>query len=358
MAETIVVLRMLAVAGIVVLALAVAGVIYQTIGSARSARQFPPPGQLVDVGGHRLHAVCLGHGTPTVVLESGIAASSLSWARVQPEVARFTTVCAYDRAGLAWSDASTAPRTIARIVDELHALLTKLELAAPHVMVGHSFGVFVCLAYTERYPHRVDGLVLVDPPSEWAQMDQRQRRLLWSAVQLSRLGGLLAHVGIVRACLALLTGGVPAAPRHFVRVFGPTTARTLERLVGEVRKLPAEIHPVVEALWCQPKCFRAMADYLRGLRDAAVSAARSGPLDDLPLVVISSGDQAPDVAVSHQALAGMSSRGRQVIASNSHHWVQFDQPDLIVETIREVVDAAHNRHISVRRSSSLRANQQ
>jgi pimeloyl-ACP methyl ester carboxylesterase len=137
-----------------------------TIGSARSARRFPPPGQLVDVDGHRLHAVCAGHGAPTVVLESGIAASSLSWARVQPEVARFTSVCAYDRAGLGWSDASTAPRTIAHIVDELHALLTKLECAAPYVIVGHSFGVFVCLAYAARYPHQVDGLVLVDPPSE------------------------------------------------------------------------------------------------------------------------------------------------------------------------------------------------
>jgi hypothetical protein len=67
----------------------------------------------------------------------------------------------------------------------------------------------------------------------------------------------------VRACLALLTGGAPAAPRYFVKVFGPTAARTLERLVGEVRKLPSDIHPGVQALWCQPKCFQAMADHLR-----------------------------------------------------------------------------------------------
>ena len=343
-------MSLLAVVGFAVLMLGIAGVFYQLIGSARSARRFPPPGQLVDVGGHRLHAVCAGHGTPTVVLESGIAASSLSWTRVEPEVARFTSVCAYDRAGLAWSDPSNTPRTIARIVDELHTLLTTLGCAAPYVMVGHSFGVFVCLGYAARYPHQVDGLVLVDPPSEWVRMDQRQTRLLSGAVHLSRLGGLLARLGIVRACLALLTGGVPAAPRHFVKMFGPITARTLERLVGEVRKLPPDVHPVVQALWCQPKCFRAMADYLRTLPDMALPAAQLEPLRELPLVVISSGDQTPDVAASHQALARMSSRGRYVIASKSHHWVQFDEPELVVETIREVVNASRQPHGSATRS--------
>lgn len=339
-----------AAVGFAVLVILVAGAFYQLLGSVRDARRFRPPGRLVDVGGHRLHAVCLGQGTPTVVLESGIAASSLSWTRVQPEVARFTGVCAYDRAGLAWSEPSTAPRTIARIVDELHALLTKLECAAPYVMVGHSFGIFVCLAYAAQYPHQVDGLVLLDPPSEWMHIDARQARLLRGAVQLSRLGGTLAHLGVVRACLALLTGGVPAAPRQFVKVFGPTAARTLERLVGEVRKLPPDIHPVVQALWCQPKCFRAMADYLRALPDVAVSAAQLASLGDVPLVVISSGDQTPDVAASHQALARTSLRGRHLTASSASHWVQFDEPELVVEAIRDVVNASRRPHRSVTRS--------
>jgi pimeloyl-ACP methyl ester carboxylesterase len=123
--------------------------------------------------------------------------------------------------------------------------------------------VFVCLTYADRHPHQVAGLVLVDPPSEWMHLDQRQLRMVGGAEQLSGLGGLLARIGIVRACLALLTGGAPAAPRYFVKVFGPTAARTLERLVGDVRKLPSDIHPVVQALWCQPKCFQAMADHLR-----------------------------------------------------------------------------------------------
>ncbi len=326
------------VLGIAVLVLAVAGVLYQSVGLGRDTRRFPPPGQLIDVGGYRLHAVCRGRGTPTAVLESAIGASSLSWARVQPAVARFTSVCAYDRAGLAWSDASMVPRTFARIVDELHAFLTNQECAAPYVMVGHSFGVFVCLTYAARHPQQVAGLVLVDPPSEWMHMDRRQVRMLRGAVQLSRVGGLLARMGIVRACLALLTGGAPAAPRYFVKVFGPTAARTLERLVGEVRKLPPEIHPVVQALWCQPKCFQAMADHLRVLQEATATAAAVRSLGDAPVIVISSADQTPDVTASHQALAAMSSHGRVVFASKSGHWVPYDEPELIVEAIREVVE--------------------
>ena len=94
-------------------------------------------------------------------------------------------------------------------------------------MVGHSFGVFVILGYAARYPHQVDGLVLVDPPSEWVRMDQRQTHLLWGAVHLSRLGGLLARLGIVRACLALLSwrrAGCAASVRQNVRVdHGPYT---------------------------------------------------------------------------------------------------------------------------------------
>jgi pimeloyl-ACP methyl ester carboxylesterase len=335
----------LALVGLVALTLAIAGVIYQSLGLVHDARRFPPPGELVDVGGYRLHAVCRGRGAPTVVLESALAASSLSWARVQPDVARFTSVCAYDRAGLGWSDASTGPRTFARTLDELHTVLTQLKCTAPCVMVGHSFGVFVCLAYAARYPQAVGGLVLVDPPTEWVHADHRQVRLLWGAVQLSRLGGFLARLGVVRVCLALLTGGAPAAPRHFVKLFGPMTARTLERLVGEVRKLPPEIHPAVQALWCQPKCFQGLADQLSMLQDATASAGEVASLGDMPLVVISSADQPPDVTASHQVLARLSSQGRVVFALKSGHWVPYDEPELIVETIREVIDNCR-RHAS------------
>jgi pimeloyl-ACP methyl ester carboxylesterase len=325
-------------AGLVVLGLALAGLAYQAVGLARDRRRFPAPGRLVDVGDLHLHAICRGRGAPTVLLESAIAASSVSWGRVQAAVSGFTSVCAYDRAGLAWSEAPPAPRSFSRLVDDLEALLTKLDCPPPFVLVGHSFGVFVCLAYTRRHPERVAGLVLVDPPSEWMSLDQRRSRMLKGAMWLSQVGGLLARFGIVRACLALLTGGAPAGPRYFVKLFGPTTAGTVERLVGEIQKLPPESHPVVQALWCRPKCFHAMANHLRVLQEATASAEAMASLGDLPVIVISSGDQTPDVTAAHHALAGTSSRGRVVVASKSGHWVPYDEPELIVNAIREIVE--------------------
>src|SRR5918992_5511837 len=130
-----------------ILALLGLGALYQAIAGWRHRRQFTPPGQLIDVGGHRLHVICRGSGGPVVLLEAGIAASSLSWALVQPEIATFTRACAYDRAGLAWSDVASCPRTFERIVDELSTVLERVAPEDRYVLVGHSFGSFVVRAY-------------------------------------------------------------------------------------------------------------------------------------------------------------------------------------------------------------------
>lgn len=324
----------MAVLALLVAAAAI-GALYQVAGASRD-RRFQIAGRLIDVGGHRLHAVCQGEGRPVVLLESGIAASSLSWTLVQPEVARFTQACAYDRAGLAWSDRGPSPRTFSRIVDELRAVLVAIAPHGPYVLVGHSFGSFVVRAYAARFPRDVTGLVLVDPPTDWLTMTRQQSRMLRGGVQLSRIGAVLAHLGVVRGCLALLTGGVPGAPRSFVKIFGPTAARTLERLVGEVRKLPPDIHPVVRMLWCQPKCFYAMADHLSVLAREASSMAALAPPRDVPVVVISGGDQPPEQVAAHRRLSECSDAGRHVVAARSGHWILFDEPGLIVEAIRDL----------------------
>jgi pimeloyl-ACP methyl ester carboxylesterase len=324
---------------IVLFSLACAGALYQLIGARRNARRYLPPGRLFDVGGHRLHLVCAGHGGPPVVFESGIAASSLSWTRVLPEVAAFTQACAYDRAGLAWSDTPRRRNTFAQIVEDLRAVLAHASVPSPYVLVGHSFGCFVVCACASRYPREVAGLVLVDPPaaSQWRAPARREARLLSGGIHFSRLGGLLARLGVVRACGALVAGGAPGAPRAFLRMFGPTATTTIERLVGEIAKLPPEVHPVVQAHWCQPKCFRAVADHLRVLREAAGFVASLASLPDVPLVTISSGALPPDRIDEHRAIARLSSSGRHVIAAGSGHWIQFDEPELIVTAIREVV---------------------
>ena len=322
----------------VLIALAGIGASYQLLGVIRDRRR-PRTGALLDAGGHRLYVDCRGDGTPAVIFESGIAASSLSWATVQPEIARLTRACSYDRAGLGSSDAPATPRTFDRIVDDLEAIVAHVSGGGPAVLVGHSFGALIVRAYAARRPQHVAALVLVDPPTEWLTITPPRARMLRGARFLSTVGALLARLGVVRACLALLTGGAPGAPRRFVRVFGPTAARTLERLVGEVRKLPPDVHPFVQAAWCQPKCFHAMAAYLRALeRDQAVISACLPP-PEIPISVISSAQQSADQIADQRALASTSRAGRHLVAAESGHWILFDEPEIIVQTLRELVEA-------------------
>ena len=330
---------MAVIAVLFVLVLA-AGALYQFLGARRAARLYRAPGTMLDIAGERLHVVCSGESGPPVVFESGIAASSLSWTRVIRDVATFTRACAYDRAGLGWSDPERRPRTVARMLGELRGVLANAATAGPYILVGHSFGAFLVCAYASRRPAEIAGIVLLDPPSEWQEITPDRVRLLRGGIHLSRIGGALARFGIVRACLALLTGGAPGVPRNLARIFGPTAARTLERLVGEVRKLPPDVHPTVQALWCQPKCFYAMANHLAVLQEAAAVVAGITSLSDIPLVVISSGDQSPDTIARHRALARLSSQGRHMTAGKTGHWIQFDDPELVVTTIRGIVDRA------------------
>ncbi|MBI1790320.1 MAG: alpha/beta fold hydrolase, partial [Acidobacteria bacterium] len=147
------------------IAILLAGVVYQAVGTALDKRRYPPPGRIVE----GMHLRVEGAGDPTVVLEAGIAATSLSWSRVQPEVAKFARVLSYDRAGLGWSGPASGPRTVDRLVAELRQLLAGAGLPGPYVLVGHSFGGLVARAFAARYPDEVAGLVLVDPvhPREW-----------------------------------------------------------------------------------------------------------------------------------------------------------------------------------------------
>ena len=143
-------------------ALGVIGVIYQAFGTEIYRRIYPPPGELVDVGGHSLHINCVGEGSPTVILESGSGATSVDWANIQPEVANTTRVCAYDRAGSGWSEPGPGPGDPQQIAGELHTLLGNAGIDGPYVLVGHSFGGLYVRMYAELYPNEVEGMVLVD----------------------------------------------------------------------------------------------------------------------------------------------------------------------------------------------------
>ena len=143
-------------------ALAVAGAIYQAVATELAERAYPPPGEMIDVGGYSLHINCVGQGTPTVVLDSGLGDFSAQWVRVQREVSGTTRVCAYDRAGMGWSEMGPEPRDAGQITSELHTLLDRAGIEGPYVLVGHSLGGLSMLTYANRYPDEVAGVALVE----------------------------------------------------------------------------------------------------------------------------------------------------------------------------------------------------
>ena len=147
---------------IAVLALASIGGGYETVREAADAKAYPMPGQLIDVGGHRLHLSCTGSGSPTVVLEPGAGemSSNLGW--IAPAVARDTRVCVYDRAGRGWSEPADTPQDGTQIATDLHTLLQRGHVPGPYVLAGHSFGGLYVLTFAARYPDEVAGMVLVD----------------------------------------------------------------------------------------------------------------------------------------------------------------------------------------------------
>jgi pimeloyl-ACP methyl ester carboxylesterase len=316
------------------------GMLYQILGAASDRRRFAAPGALGPVGRHRLHYRCDGTGTPAVVLEAGIAASSLTWSRVQPVLARSTCVCSYDRAGLAWSEAASTPRSISALVSELRRLVEHSGVQPPYVLVGHSFGGLVIRAFARAHPADVAGLVFVDPlhPEEWCDPSPHQRHMLRGGIFLSKVGALLARIGVVRLCLRLLSRGAPAAPRRFSRLFGRSAAALMEHMVGEVQKLPAEVLPAVQAHWSNPKAFRGMWRQLAALPDCSADlAAGADDFGSMPLVVLSAGARDPRWLAADAKLARASSRGRHVISSHDGHWVHLDDPDLVVQAIQDVI---------------------
>ena len=236
------------IAALVVLVLAVAGVgcVWQTLATELDKRAYPPPGQLVDVGGYRLHLNCVGAGSPTVVLESAFPGTSADWGWVQPDVAALSRVCAYDRAGMAWSDAASAPRDARRIATDLHVLLERAQVAGPYVLVGHSFGGLLVRQYAAQYPAEVAGVVLIEAmhpdqfnrlPPELALPDAAQFDVLLP----------LVHIGLSRVFAPFPTDpALPTPQRQQIAALRAST-KSMAAIAGEYKAFPATLAQVAAA---------------------------------------------------------------------------------------------------------------
>jgi pimeloyl-ACP methyl ester carboxylesterase len=302
-----------------------------------------PPGALIDVGGSRLHLACAGEGAPAVILEAALGASSISWSLVQPEVARLTRVCSYDRAGFGWSDGGPRPRTARRIASELHTLLEHARVSPPYLLVGHSFGGIVMRVFARDYREEVAGLLFVDPahPEDWVRPAPKEQVKIDRGLRLCRHGATAARLGIARAVVGLGSVGALTIARGVARVVSRgELSKEDEGILAPVWKLPPEARRTLPRFWTQSKFFEALGsqiEYISASSTEALEADAEG-YDDLPLVTISSTDPGDYRVRQQAALARLSTRGRHLIASHSGHWVPIDQPELVISVIREMVE--------------------
>jgi pimeloyl-ACP methyl ester carboxylesterase len=300
------------------------------------------PGRLVDVGGFQLHLHCMGAAAPVVVFDAALGASSVSWTLVQPQVATFARACTYDRAGFGWSDAGPLPRTAGAIAAELHTLLMRAGERPPFILVGHSFGGLVMRIFAARHRALTAGLVLVDPahPEDWIDPPAEARASIARGRRLCRQGARAARFGVARAVVALVDLGALLPARAMVRLVSRGGLRQSdEGILAPMWKLPAEARRPLRSFWTQPKFFEALGSQIDVISASAAEVLReSAPFGDLPVITISSTNPSDAKRQRQDALAAQSTRGAHVIASNSGHWVPLDQPEVVVDAVRAMVN--------------------
>jgi pimeloyl-ACP methyl ester carboxylesterase len=320
------------------------------------AGEFDPPGKLVDVGGWRLHLNCAGadsKNVPTVVLEAGAGDLSLDWSLVQPEVTRFARICSYDRAGVGWSDLGPRPRTFRQIAYELHTLLHKAGIPAPYILVGHSVGGLIVRTFAAAYPKEVAGMVLVDATSEDTQLS---------------VGGKLTRIRKTSQGRAIPAVRTNMTARE--RELSPAQRQEIEGFMKEVgppklespyTKLPPDIQRTRMHLMSSPRFYAGEDDPYWGEEFAEFYAEGKRavpPLGEIPLMVLIGGkaDKTPpgvpeeewqrlndEKRMQKREFARLSRNSRVKVDPLSGHHIQLDNPDLVVEAIRQVVEAVRHR---------------
>ena len=322
------VFRIISIVILVVFILAMVLVAAGAIAKSNLAKKYPAPGQLVDVGGYKMHINCTGQGNPTVILEAGQSDYSLIWAYVQPEVAETTRVCSYDRAGYGWSEPSPYPRRANVEVEELHTLLVNANIGGPYVLVGHSLGGMLVRVFAHNYPDEVVGMVLVDSFHEERPIRNPEiTKLNQEAVGQLRMFSFMSSIGL----MALAPQSIPN------------------------RGFPDDIYAQYQAITATTDFFETWISESLAVPDSAaeVLALHITNFGNLPLTVLSAGqwDAIPSISdaenqqlwtafqVQQSELVALSSEAKQVVAEQSSHHIQLDQPSLVIDAIREMVDA-------------------
>lgn len=313
-------MRVLTRAALAVAAAGAASSIYQQVSEAGDKRRFPPPGRLVNVGGRRMHILAMGSGSPPVVIIPALGSNVLEWLRVLRAAMAETTVCAYDRAGLGWSDSPRGPTTIDGMVDDLHALLKGAGIAPPYIIAGHSMGGIVARRFRSRHPADVAGMLMIDSSHE---------------TQVRRFGGDWDWDTLKRAA------------RRQMRILGLRRLGVRAGFAGSFdaaslnRETVPEYAEAAKAVSLTAKQRRAVVREL-----FLLSRPQGQPqiLGDLPLTVLSAGNAKrreweawPAWCRLQDELAALSSAGTYMYALNGDHNVHLDDPALVVQAVSDLV---------------------
>lgn len=316
--------------------------------SSSTSPPLPAPGQMIDLGGWRLHLNCTGKpnaSQPTVILEAGAGDFSVDWSLVQPSVAAFARVCSYDRAGSAWSDLGPRPRTLHQLVWELHTLLDKAGVKPPFVLVGHSYGGWLVRLFATTYPADVVGMVLVEAGAdnpvrviEGGKPVRAADLATGQPVPAVKTAGPLRESDLPPRILSLIQGGIRAMEPH---VNDPPR----DKLPAPAQRMRAWSVTQIKHAASNDNPFEA--DELAAM--LAERKKKTALLGSLPLIVLARGlseSEGPNAMAEEQdhrkdqeALVTLSRNGKLVVARRSGHHIPIDEPDLVVTAIRDVLAA-------------------
>lgn len=305
---------------------------------------YTAPVKLVDIGGgQRLNLYCLGSGSPAVIFDAGMGDSTISWALVQREVSKRTMACAFDRAGLGFSDAARRPSTPRNQSEDLHALLRAARISPPYVLVGHSMAGMNVRVYADKYPDQVAGMVLVEGSHE------DQSVLGWAIGGAGQQQRYDAYLQDTHACIAEAKRGLVEGTPTFKKCVGDTNDPRFSAAINAAQsKYAATVKWQAAVASERENVFYESAKETRATRKS---------FGDLPLIVLTHSpypkgkDETQEERNQrtllweglHTKVAAMSTRGINIIVPNSSHYIQYDHPQIVVDAVFQAMNIARSR---------------